>query len=166
MPVESKITDGGKAVVWQGEAGVYGVLYFPPGDGSPVISRVVLGKGVKPEPGPGPNPPKPPLPGGPYQVVMFYDEQQLDDLPVAQRDLLTSMVSQAKIAQAGHVIQGVLSVQSIGSTTGLLAPFIKEVQGDPLPRIAVAPKSGGAVRDYPLPASLADLEALLSKELP
>lgn len=116
--------------------------------------------------GSGPNPPKPPTPGGPYQVVMFYDEQQLDDLPVAQRDLLTSMVAQGKIAQAGHVVQGVLSVQSIGSTTGPLAPFIKEVQGDPLPRIAVAPKSGGVVRDYPLPASLADLEALLSKELP
>ena len=166
MPVESIVIDGGKAVVWQGDAGVYGVMYFPPGDANPVIKRVVLGKGATPGPGPGPNPPPPPPPGGPYQVVMVYDEQQLDNLPVAQRDLLTSMVAQGKIAQAGHVIQGVFAAQSIQNQSGKLAPFFKEVLGKQMPRLAVAPISGGAVREYPLPASLAELEALLSKELP
>lgn len=64
LPVESTVLDGGKAVVWQGDPGVYGVMYFPPGDAQPTMKRVVLGS-PSPGPGPGPGPsPNPPLPPG------------------------------------------------------------------------------------------------------
>ena len=61
LPVESTVLEGGKAVLWQGDPGVYGVMYFPPGDGQPTMKRVVLGsEQPKPKPDPDPNPPLPP----------------------------------------------------------------------------------------------------------
>jgi hypothetical protein len=37
MPVQPTLNDGGKSIVWEGDAGDYAVIYLPPGDGQPVV---------------------------------------------------------------------------------------------------------------------------------
>ena len=44
MPVQPTLNDGGKSIVWEGDAGDYAVIYLPPGDGQPVVQKVTLGK--------------------------------------------------------------------------------------------------------------------------
>lgn len=48
-----------KGVMWEGDPGIYGVMYFPPGDKQPIMQRVTLG-GATPTPEPQPDPPVPP----------------------------------------------------------------------------------------------------------
>lgn len=92
---------------------------------------------VKPDP---PNPPDPPKPGGPYQLLLFYDRDQLDDLPAPQRALLTSEETWKKLQDAGHRVAGIFSAQSVTGLTpsSKWKPFIAAVERDPLPRLAVA----------------------------
>lgn len=112
-----------------------------------------------------PNPPDPPTPGGPYQVAIFYDADQLDNLPAEQRALLTSLTYRQKLKEQGHVVLGVFAAQSIGQVPSKFKAFIDAVAADPLPRLAVASTKGGKVADVPLPATFAELEQLLAKEL-
>lgn len=112
-----------------------------------------------------PNPPDPPTPGGPYQVAIFYDADQLDNLPADQRALLTSLTYRQKLKEQGHVVLGVFAAQSISQVPSKFKAFIDSVAADPLPRLAVASVKGGKVVDVPLPATFAELEQLLSKEV-
>lgn len=117
-------------------------------------------QGKEPDP---PNPPDPPVPGGPYQIMMFYDADQLDNLPAGQRELLTSLSLRQSLVSAGHVVLEILDESSISSNTpSKYKAFFDSVRGDQLPRIALAPKAGGKVDDYPLPESVEKLMQLLS----
>jgi len=113
-----------------------------------------------------PVPPVPPVPGGPYQILLLYDQDQLDNLPSNQRDLLTSLVHRQKLTAAGHRVQLVLAAQTIDPTVpSKFKAFFDAVKDDPLPRIAIAKLDGGKVADFPLPANIADLEKLLATEV-
>jgi hypothetical protein len=72
LPVPVTLLEGGKAIVFEAEAGKYGCFYFPPGDGQPVVQVVILGKGVVP---PTPDPPLPP-PGTRWAVIWEQTEQR------------------------------------------------------------------------------------------
>ena len=113
---------------------------------------------------PVPVPPIPPVPPihGPWQIVMFYDQDQLDNLPAEQRALLTSLAYRQKLEAAGHLVLGVFAIQSV-HINSKFAAYLDAVKGDPMPRVALASLQGGQVVDAPLPASFADLETLLAE---
>lgn len=116
-------------------------------------------------PVPPPPPPPPPPPGGPYQVVLFYSPDQLDNLTADQRAILNSMEYREKLTKAGHTLLGVLANNAAPSPQSKFRAFYNAVSGDPMPRLAVASEAGGKVVDMPLPATFAELEALLATEV-
>ena len=116
------------------------------------------------DPGPGPDPPDPPIPpepGGPWQILMFH--QNLKASSQEQRMLLTSQRIQQEIAKAGHALLGILDVDSsgVGGSRGKYTDWWRVIEGDPLPRIAIAPLRGGDILDHPLPATEAEFWKLL-----
>ena len=168
LEVKPEIISDGKAIVWQGPAGEYAVVFFGSDSSEPVVQKVVLGGGVPDPfpPGPKPPEPKPPVPGGPYQILLLYDTEQLDNLPPEQRDLLTSLVYRQKLVAAGHRVLGVFAAQTINpANASKFKVFFDAVKDDPLPRIAIARLEGGKVADFALPANMADLEKLLATEV-
>lgn len=117
-------------------------------------------------PSPFPPEPKPPVPGGPYQILLLYDQDQLDNLPPDQRSLLTSLVYRQKLVAAGHRVLGVFAAQAINpANVSRFKAFFDAVKDDPLPRVAIAKLTGGKVADFALPANIADLEKLLATEV-
>lgn len=115
---------------------------------------------------PDPKPPLPPVPGGPYQILLIYDTEQLDNLPADQRAILTSLVYRQKLVSAGHRVLGVFAAQTINpANASKFKVFFDSVKDDPLPRLAIARLDGGKVADFPLPANMADLEKLLATEV-
>ena len=72
LPVPVTAVDGGKSIIFQADAGKFGIFYFPPNDGQPVVQVLVLGKGVVP---PKPDPPVPP-PGTRWAVIFEQTEQR------------------------------------------------------------------------------------------
>lgn len=91
-----------------------------------------------------PDPPTPPSPGGPWRIVLFYRSQNIDNLPPGKRALLRSLEVRNRLHQQGHELLEVIPVESL-STTGVpqrLAPFLVAVDGESMPRVAVAPKDG------------------------
>lgn len=123
------------------------------------VKTFVVGEGDQP------NPPDPPTPGGPYQVVLFYQPDQLDNYTPDQRQILNSQAYREKLKAAGHLLLGVLPDNAAPSPQSKFAPFYRAVSGDPMPRLAVASKDGGKVVDFPLPATVAELDALLATEV-
>jgi hypothetical protein len=127
-----------------------------------------VGPEVPPVPFPPPVPPVPPLPkpGGPYQILLLYDQDQLDNLSADQRALLTSLVYRQKLTSVGHRVLGVFAAQSISKPeASKFKAFFTAVKDDPLPRIAIAKLDGGKVADFPLPTNMVDLEKLLATEV-
>ena len=177
-------TDNGLILLFTGKPGLY-VLEFdavklkdivvPDMDGNPQTLPIYLGR-IKAKASctiegeePGPNPPGPdppgPEPSGPYQLMFFYDGDTLDNLPESQRLLLTSRVIRDRLKSEGHVLLEVLEVDSLsGSVPAMYQPWLNAIKGDPMPRIALAPReTRGVVKDYPLPANWEDLQKLLSE---
>lgn len=116
-------------------------------------------------PVPPPPPPPPPPPGGPYQVVLFYSPDQLDNLTADQREILNSMVYREKLKAAGHSLLGVLADNAAPSPQSKFRAFYDAVSGDPMPRVAVSSKDGSKVVDFPLPATAKELDAMLATEV-
>lgn len=103
-----------------------------------------------------------PIPGGPFQLMFFYDADQLDDYPPSQRQLLTSLVVRKNLEESGHNVVEILEKSAVDAAVVAKYPvWINAVKGDPLPRVAIAPKDGGPVADFQLPSSYEALEALL-----
>lgn len=150
-------TETGRSWVWTGPPDTYAVwvTFFDPDTGiQEDVGSCVVGNP--------PNPPDPPNPGpgGPYQIMMFYDGDQLDNYPKDQRFILTSLKYRKDLEAKGHVLLEVLEKAAI-SKGG--SPFLDAVKGKTLPRIAFAPKDGGTnVLDYPLPANYEELLKLLN----
>lgn len=129
----------------------------------------------KPDP-PKPDPPDPPKPGQKYQVMFFYETDDLDNMPMAQREMVTGLAFREALEAKGHRFMGAYDADTIvtvkqscnGRTcteVRSVAPALKEwwaaVDGDPLPRVAIAPLDGGDIKDFPLPAGRAELYLLM-----
>lgn len=127
------------------------------------VKTFVVGEGDVPPPPP--PPPPPPQPGGPYQIVLFYSPDQLDNMTADQRAILNSLEYREKLTKAGHTLLGVLADNAAPSPQSKFRPFYNAVSGDPMPRVAVSSKSGGKVVDVSLPATFAELEKLLATEV-
>lgn len=69
MPVPLTVLEAGKAIIFEADAGKYGVFYFPPGDAQPIVQVVVLG-------GATPVPPPPPPPGTRWSVIWEQTQQR------------------------------------------------------------------------------------------
>jgi len=123
------------------------------------LSKTVLVKGVEPPPDPPqPDPPDPPNPGGKYQVSIFYETFQFDNMPRSQQVMLHSMEFRKQLKAAGHTLLGIYDIHILdgaGAIPPRLAPFVQAASGDSLPRICLAPKGGGTVKDFALPADSA-----------
>ena len=166
LEVKPEVISGGAAILFQGPAGEYAIIYFGPESAEPIVTKVVLGGGVPPIPPipPDPDPPDPPLPpGGPWQIVLFYDGGQLDNYPPSQRNLLTSLALRKQLQQDGHDLLEILESAAVnnGTVVSKLEPWIKSVKGKPFPRVALAPVAGGTIQDFPLPADETAFLALL-----
>jgi len=148
-------------------AGQYLVKLHLVRDGELEIAAIVVTvDGDAPDPNPPPPPPDPdpePEPGGPWQILMFHESSQLPRLPMEQRFILVSSNIQTELASRGHALLGIFDVDSSGSdgSHGKYADWWRAVDGDPLPRIALAPLDGGDISDCPLPANKEELWALL-----
>jgi hypothetical protein len=124
-------------------------------------TAAIVVKGVGPEPGP--DPPVPPQPGGKWEVMLFYEADQLDNYPEPQRQLLTSLKLRDELTSAGHLFYRVVEA---GALTANVAgsgwePWFNAVKGDPMPRVAIRPRGGGAIKDVQLPSDRAALLKLL-----
>jgi len=166
-------------LVFTGTSGKYIVIFdavllqditFKDGDGNTVTIPAYKGKikdranceivgGSEPDPGPDPQP----GPVGPYQIAMFYEADQLDNYPAAQRALLTSLKYRQDLVKEGHVFLEVFEAAAIQGSSPRYKAFFDAVRGDALPRIAFAPKAGGKVVDYPLPENWEALQKLLKE---
>lgn len=114
-------------------------------------------------PDPGPDPPDPPTPGGKYQLVFWYTEQQLDNLPQGQRDILTSLVFRDWLRSQGHVLVEVLDPANFGAVVpDKWKPWVNSILNQPLPRISLSPVEGGQVTSYQLPADMEACKKLLA----
>ena len=145
-----------------------------------VAAIVVVVEGDQPDPKPDPDPdPEPdpkPGPGQKWQVMLFHESDDLDDLPMAQRELIAGRAFREELESKGHRFMGgfdpdtLVTVKRVCNGKGCVevpsvAPGMQAwwdaVKGDPLPRLAIAPIDGGAILDYPLPAGRAELYQLL-----
>jgi hypothetical protein len=179
LPVQPVLLDGGKTILWEGDAGDYAVIYLPPGDAQPVVQRVTLGdaKPPDPQPDPGPDPQPPPTPTK-WQVAIFVESADLDTMPLPQLEITSSLVFRKTLESSGHKLLGVWDKDRPTTTVcdgdvcrqvpvgGKHDAYWAAISGDPLPRIAIAPIDGGAVQDFPLPATASELLQLLQEARP
>jgi hypothetical protein len=122
-------------------------------------SVVTIGGG----PVPPPPPPPPPPPDQRWQIVFFHNSNDLDNYAPAQLSMLQGLKFRKSLVEKGHTFVGsydVQSVPSVSSATGL-AQWFSAVKGKSMPRVALAPKDGGTIQDFPLPENAADLLKLL-----
>ena len=112
--------------------------------------------------GPGPNPPPPPPPGGPYEIAMFYQADQLDNYPQSQRSLLTSLALREKLQAQKHQVLEIFEWSSLSTSGGQYEEYFAAVRDDTAPRIAIRAIAGGPVIDAPLPANEAALMEFLA----
>jgi len=116
---------------------------------------------IPPDPIP---PPPPPPPDTKWQVMFYVESGDLDNLPAGQRDMLASLVFRQGLKAKGHALVGVFDRQMVGPDGKIPERFqawYRAIEGDPLPRVGIAPLSGGDVLDFPLPANEAALWKLL-----
>ena len=146
---------GGSILTFEGPpGGVYTVVFIPHDlDQAITATQMTLG-GCEP-------PPPPPPPNGKWQVMLFYQSSELDNMPLAQRELIAGRKFREDLAKRGHYFAGAFDVDAIVRTSGELTTWWASVQGDPMPRVAVAPREGGDVAGYPLPADVAEFFKLL-----
>lgn len=113
---------------------------------------------------PDPIDPPEPEPGAKYQIVMFAESAQLDNLGLGQRAILASLTLREELKAKGHKLLGVFDPDLVGpggSVPEASAQWFRAIQGQSLPCIAIAPLAGGDIRVYPLPADKVALWKLL-----
>jgi len=167
LPVSAvswKLESGGSIVIWEGTPGeVFGVAFIPDDVGQPLAAtRVTLGGTPAPPPKP-PDPPPPP-PGRKWQVMFFHQSDQLDNLPLPQRELLAGLAFREELESRGHHFAGAFDVDAVtrsGKGDASHKTWWAAVDGDAMPRVALAPREGGDVIDFPLPADAESLFRIL-----
>jgi len=142
-----------------------------PGADPFAIATFDYGNGVNPDPDPPlPPEPEPPVPGVKHQVVIVFEREELDNLPRAQQVIIASLTFRERLAKAGHRLVAVVDQHSQGAdgtAPAELTAYLAACEGDPLPRICLAPLAGGKVQDFPLPLTEDAVFELLDKgELP
>ena len=166
----------GQELVFTGPPGEYTVIYdgvilkpwkLNGEDHNDYLGRIkdraivtILGE-VPPDPI---NPPQPPTPpGGKKQMVMFYQAETVEQLPLGQQNILKSLTLHQELAKTGHVLIRILDDDTVSSGVSIkLSPWIKAAKDQPLPCIAIAPITGGSVpKVYPLPENYEALLKLL-----
>ena len=130
------------------------------------VHEIAVGNDPGPNPPDPPDPPDPPPPDQKWQVVIVYEMNDLDNLPGSQQAIISGLVFRKALADAGHaLVPGGIVDQHIKDKDGKvptpLVAYLEACEGDPLPRICIAPFSGGDVRDYPLPITEAGVLELL-----
>lgn len=136
MPVQPVLLDSGKAIIWEGPAGDYAVIYLPPGDGQPIVQRVTLGGNPGPEPQPDPTPP----PGNRWAVI-WEESAQRTPAQAALRNALAKSPPKQKLLW--------LDVSNLPEAW---KPYQAFVADKPLPVLAVY-VGRQLVRAVPLPSS-------------
>ncbi len=150
------------ALKQQGEYLVWVIVIYQDANSEQLVNRFTIGPQPDPEPPdpePGPNPPDPepePQPGIKWQIILFYESDDLDDLPLEQRAIILSTDVRRRIETDGHLLHGAFDddAQDASGVPDSLRPWWAVIQGDAMPRVALAPRSGGEVKDYPLPADV------------
>lgn len=107
--------------------------------------------------------PQPPAPGGKKSIVFFLDLASREQLPVAQRWLVTSLSARKKLEALGHEYLQIIDDDQLDNASATWKPWIDAVRGDPLPRVAFAPIDGGPIVDYPMPPDYNRLLQLLGE---
>lgn len=104
-----------------------------------------------------PPPPPPPPPDTKYQVGIFLESSDRESLPKGQREIISSLAFRQELERRGHKwLTCFVYDKDCTSPDGIpdkLKPWWEAIKGDPTPRIAMAPLSGGAIKDFPLPAN-------------
>jgi len=140
----------------------------------------VGGDPVDPEPDPDPDdgdddPPLPPVPDQMFQVMIFHESNDLDNLTRGQLDMISGLVFRNELEELGHTFEGGFDRDSIvacvdgvchvrSGTDPTLRIWWDNVDGHPLPCVAIAPIQGGSVEVFDLPADAAAMLELLAKE--
>lgn len=109
------------------------------------------------------NPPNPgPTPGA-KQVMLFYHQNQLDDLPTSQQRILNSLSFREDLREAGHVLLEIVEASAIDTSelTDEQRRWYNAISDKPLPQIAWANKNGGTIKTAELPETPGDLFPLL-----
>lgn len=147
--------------------------------GQDQLAEIIVTVGGEPVP---PNPPDPPIPPNPtskWQVAFFYQSDTLDNMSLSQKEMIAGLLFRNDLKSKGHSYLGGFDVDSVAKTVrkcdaakcytiytvpANLKPYWDAIQGDPLPRIAIAPLGGGTVRDFPMPADSTALYKLLGDQ--
>jgi len=140
-----------------------------------LVEHLIAVDGVAPQPDPKPGP-DPPAPGSKWQVMFFIETDDLDNMPMAQRELVSGRAFREELESKGHRFMGALdkdqvvkveqvcngrSCTEVRSVKPELKAWWDAVKGDPMPRMAIASVDGGTIKSYPLPAGRAELYVLL-----
>lgn len=113
-----------------------------------------------PSPSPDPEPPPPPPVPKQWRVAILVESDSLDNMPEGQKTLVASLLLRDELKNKGHVLVGVFDPDA-AETSETLRPWLDAAQGKSLPLILLAPRDGGQIRTYPLPADKAALWRLL-----
>lgn len=172
----------GNAMFWAAESGKYTLAaIIADWDSRNLIplGKEVIVTGEAPKPPDPPNPPNPPLPPKPqaWQIMLFHQSDQLVKLPPAQVEMISGLAFRRELEAAGHRFLGGYDVDAVAKTSVVcdrrgycrtlvtvppdLAPWWQAVEGDPMPRLAIAPIDGGNILDFPLPATVSDFHKRL-----
>jgi hypothetical protein len=127
-----------------------------------VEHKIVVGSG-----GPGPEPlPPEPLPNDTkYQVTIVFEQRDMNDGKYNRQQvaLLKGDVLRDGLAQAGHVVLGVVDKNVVAKSEygKLMIPFIKKAKD--LPCVVIAPLTGGEFKTFTLPNTMAETISQVSR---
>ena len=169
LPVTSEPINQGAGIVWEGPAGAYLVLYFPPGQKFPQPEVTVKTLGVVAPvdpPKPPDNPPDVPIPPqqttGPVAVVIIRDAS---DLTVDEAEVLSKLRtwSDSRQAEVTH-----LEFSPTAEDARVKAYVAKVPAGKPLPWVFISrakADGSGAVLLWngPLAKTAAEVEAKVTE---
>lgn len=128
-PIQPTVLEGGKAIWWVGDAGEYAVIYFPPGDAQPVVSKVTLG-GAAPVPPPGPTP-------APLSAIAEAAKAAALSAPAAQReavaasfDTVASQIAAGTLKDAEAIIAATRDAnqKAVGDLKDAWLPFFEAIR--------------------------------------
>ena len=156
----AKSVDGRTVIVQPTKEGRYSAMLVLLIGGQLAQDQTTFDVGEQPEPPDPPDPPDPPNPDAKWQVMFFSERADALGYPKEQRQMLSSQSFRDELESRGHIFKG-----SFDDDAQILDPLMKiwfdEIRGDLMPRVAIAPTTGGKVKDYPLPTTIAELWKLL-----
>lgn len=142
---------------------------------------VIGGSGPQP-PDPVDPPDPPPVPMLKWQVGFILEMKDLESMPLSQVELVSGLAFRDELKSKGHVFfraldrdeqSSIISKCEEGVCSNVLMgdeykAWFDAVQGKSGPYVLIAPKAGGKVQAFPLPANRAELYKLLdeAKDLP